>query len=165
MYGPPPPPGAWQQGGWAPVTRGPSGPRAGFWARLGAWIIDVIAVGVVNRIVAVALGPALGAVVAILISFVYFGFFEGGPAGQTLGKKALGIRVVRISDGGPLGWGPALLRHLYSYVSGLACLVGYFWMLGDAEKQTWHDKWTSTVEVPAAAFPPPPDSFAKPPAG
>ncbi|MDQ2826266.1 MAG: CbtB-domain containing protein, partial [Actinomycetota bacterium] len=46
----------------------------------------------------------------------------------------------------PLGWSTALLRHLYSYVSALALGIGYLWMLWDPEKQTWHDKWSSTLE-------------------
>ena len=76
----------------------------------------------------------------------------------------LDIRVVRLADGGPLGWSTALLRHLCSYLSAIPCGLGYFWMLWDPEKMTWHDKLSATVVAPASAWPPPPDSFGKPPA-
>lgn len=142
----------------------PSGPRAGFWIRFAAALIDGIILGVVSSALQFGIGRFWGFGVGTIISFGYFGYFEGGPSGQTLGKKALDIRVARFADGGPLGWGTALLRHLCSYLSGLACGLGYFWMLWDPEKMTWHDKLSATVVVPAAAWPPPPDSFGKPPA-
>jgi uncharacterized RDD family membrane protein YckC len=163
---PPPPPSdpSWSQGppGYG-APEGPSGPRAGFWIRLAAALIDGIVLGIVGTLLRFIGGPILGFLVSLLLGFAYFGFFEGGPAGQTPGKKAVDIRVVRAVDGGPLGWTTALLRYLCSYLSGLACGLGYLWMLWDKEKQTWHDKLSATVVVPAAAWPPPPDSFAKPP--
>ncbi len=164
-YGAPPPPGygsAQPPSGAAGVS-GPSGPRAGFWRRLAAALIDGILLGLVNGIVQAFVGELAAGGVGLALGFLYYGYFEGGPAGQTVGKKALDIRVVRSIDGGPLGWGTSLLRHLCSYLSALPCLLGYFWMLWDQEKQTWHDKLSATVVVPAAAWPPPADSFGKPP--
>jgi uncharacterized RDD family membrane protein YckC len=119
---------------------------------------------VVGGILRLGAGPIGGIAISTVIDFLYFGYLEGGPAGQSIGKKALDIRVVRFDDGGPLGWATALLRHLCSYLSGIPCGLGYFWMLWDKESQTWHDKLTATVVCPAAAWPPPPDSFGKPPA-
>lgn len=117
----------------------------------------------VNGVFGALIGTAAGAVLGIVVGFAYYGYMEGGPAGQTVGKKALDIRVVRMSDGGPLGWGTSLLRHLCSYLSAIPLLLGYFWMLWDDEKQTWHDKLSETVVVPASAWPAPPDGFGKPP--
>jgi uncharacterized RDD family membrane protein YckC len=58
-----------------------------------------------------AFGIAALAVIAFTISFAYFIFFEIFWNGQTPGKKALGIRVVR--DGGyPVDFGAALIRNL-----------------------------------------------------
>lgn len=164
-YGAPPPPGygSAQPPSGAVGISGPSGPRAGFWRRLGAALIDGILLGLVNGIVQAFVGELAAGGVGLALGFLYYGYFEGGPAGQTVGKKALDIRVVRSIDGGPLGWGTSLLRHLCSYLSALPCLLGYFWMLWDQEKQTWHDKLSATVVVPAAAWPPPADSFGKPP--
>lgn len=141
---------------------GPSGPRASFGYRLGAWLIDVIILGVVDTVIRAILGVAVGGLIGVIINFAYFGYFEGGPAGQTIGKLALGIRVVRYDDGGPLGWGTALLRNVCRILSGLACFIGYLWMLWDPEKMTWHDKLSKTVVVPVADMPPPPNSFGQP---
>jgi uncharacterized RDD family membrane protein YckC len=161
-YGPQPsPPGGFGAG----RPSGPSGPRASFGYRLGAWLIDVILLGVVNTVLSAIIGRYTGYLLGTVVNFAYYGYFEGGPAGQTVGKLALGIRVVRFDDGGPLGWGTALLRNLYRIVSGLACFIGYLWMLWDPEKMTWHDKWSHTVVVPVAEMPPPPNSFGQPPAG
>jgi uncharacterized RDD family membrane protein YckC len=162
-YSPQPsPPGGY--GGGPPS--GPSGPRASFGYRLGAWLIDVIILGVVNTVLRVIIGLYAGYFLRIIINFAYYGYFEGGPAGQTVGKLALGIRVVRREpDFGPLGWGTALLRNLCRYLSGLACLLGYLWMLWDPQKMTWHDKLTNTIVAPVADVPPPPNSFGQPPAG
>lgn len=161
-YGPQPsPPGGWQGGG----PSGPSGPRASFGYRFGAWLIDVIILGVVDTVVRAVIGLYPGSFVGTIINFAYYGYFEGGPAGQTVGKLALGIRVVRKDDFGPLGWGTALLRNLCRILSAIPCLLGYFWMLWDPEKMTWHDKLSNTVVVPIADVPPPPNSFGQPPAG
>ena len=40
----------------------------------------------------------------------YFVYFEGGPTGQTLGKRALGIRVIDLNTGGSIGYARALVR-------------------------------------------------------
>lgn len=130
---------------------------------MAAAVLDAILLGIVNAIVRALVGEGLSLAIGFATAFAYHGFFEGGPSGQTVGKKVLDIRVVRSIDGGPLGWGTALLRHLASFLSALPCGLGYLWMLWDPEKQTWHDKLSSTVVVPAAAWPPPPDSFGKPP--
>lgn len=152
---PPPPQG--QYGGYpAPqqTAGGPSGPRAGFWQRFGAYLLDVLLLGVISGILQAALKGA-GTALSILITLAYFSYFEGGASGQTLGKRAVGIRVIDFANGGPIGYGRALVRTLGRYVSGLVILLGYLWMLWDKEKQTWHDKFANDVVVPVAAYPPP----------
>jgi uncharacterized RDD family membrane protein YckC len=161
---PPPPPGGYSgqpaYGGGA----GPSGPRAGFWIRFAAAFLDGIILSLVGVPVRFLFNPIFGFVVSIVLGLVYYGYFEGGPAGQTVGKRVVEIRVARAADGGPLGWGTALVRHVASWLSALPCGLGYFWMLWDKEKETWHDKLSGTVVVPAASWPAPPGSFGKPPA-
>lgn len=139
-------------------TGGPSGPRAGFGARFAAAIIDGIAVGVVSFVLRAVLGFALGTAVGIIIGLAYYVYFEGGPSGQTPGKKAMNIRVIDFLNGGSIDYGRALVRYLGRIVSSLPCGLGYFWMLWDPEKQTWHDKLSNTVVVPTTSYPvaPPP---------
>ena len=95
--------------------------------------------------IAVAVALGLAALVGVLL---YHGKLEGGPSGQTIGKKALGIRVVDAATGGPIGTGRAIGRFLFaSIISGSICYLGYLWNLWDSRKQTWHDKIMSTVVV------------------
>ena len=144
---PPPPP----ETAWAPS--GPSGPRASFGRRLVAYLIDYVIFLVVYFIFFAIGDQALATIVALLFGLAYFTFFEGGASGQTLGKRALGIRVVDFSTGGPIGYGRGAVRYLGRIVSGIVCLLGYLWMLWDKEKQTWHDKIATTVVVPVEFYP------------
>jgi len=78
---------------------------------------------------------------------VRFGYFVILTAigGQTLGKMALGIRVVNMDSEAP-GFGRALLREtLGRLLSNLFCGLGTFWMLWDGKQQTWHDKISGTI--------------------
>ncbi len=87
----------------------------------------------------IAVAVAL-AIVALVAGVVYYGKLDGGPRGQTIGKRALGIRVVDKYTGGPIGTGRGVGRYFARILSGLACYLGYLWMLWDPEKQCWHDK-------------------------
>ena len=49
--------------------------------------------------------------------------------------------------GTPIGPGRAIGRYFAKILSGSACLLGYFWMLWDPNKQTWHDKMVSSYVV------------------
>ena len=132
---------------------GPSGPRASFGVRFVAALIDGVMLGIVSVVLRAALGFALGTVVGILLGLAYYGYLEGSPSGQTVGKKAMNIRVIDYSTGGPLGPPKALLRYVAKIISAIPCGLGYLWMLWDKEKQTWHDKIAATVVVPTADYP------------
>jgi uncharacterized RDD family membrane protein YckC len=134
-------------------SSGPSGPRAGFWRRFAAFIIDAILLGIVSGILLAIFDQ--GAVLQILntlISLAYFTYFEGGKSGQTVGKMALGIRVYDLRQGGPIGYGRGFIRWISRIVSTIPILLGYFWMLWDREKQTFHDKLAGSVVVPVDAY-------------
>jgi len=134
-----------------PAGTGPSGPRANFGQRLGAWIVDLIPLAVVGGILYAISRPLV--YVAILVGYAYFTYFEGSASGQTIGKKLLGIRVINFSTGGRLGYLRAFGRELARILSSFLCYLGYWWMLWDREKQTWHDKLATTVVVPESAYP------------
>ncbi|HET6953379.1 MAG TPA: RDD family protein [Acidimicrobiales bacterium] len=212
---PPPPPGGYPPppggGGWPPTDGAPppaGGPfappsaygqtpgygygygaaaaKAGFFARLGALIIDVIIVslfsipalivifagptrtttcsvdregnitdfGEGNRLCEVPSGGTWAAFAVLLIAalvaaVLYYGKMEGGPTGQTVGKKALGIKVVDSATGGPIGTGRGIARYFARIASGVVCYLGYLWMLWDPERQTWHDKIIGSYVVMA----------------
>ena len=129
-----------------------TGTRASFGVRLVAVLIDGVIVGAIQTILTAALktpGRGLGT----LIGLAYFIYLEGSPSGQTVGKKAMNIRIVDADSGGPIGYGRAVLRYFARILSAIPCALGYFWMLWDDNKQTWHDKITTDVVVPTSAYP------------
>ena len=136
-------------------AQGPSGPRANFGRRFVAYLIDIILISVIGGILVAIFDTAVGYTLDILIGIAYFAFLEGGPKGQTLGKMALGIRVIDFSSGGPIGYGRGVIRYLARILSAIVIFLGYLWMLWDKEKQTWHDKIAKTVVVPVQDYPVP----------
>ncbi len=81
---------------------------------------------------------------------VYQAKLAGGPTGATVGKRAVGIKIVDGTTGGPIGGGRAIGRWLFaSTISGWFFYLGFLWMLWDGRKQTWHDKVVSSVVVKA----------------
>jgi uncharacterized RDD family membrane protein YckC len=134
-------------------TKGASGPRAGFWARFGALIVDALVLFIPSLILLLIFkqGAAYQALNTIL-SLAYFTYFEGGATGQTVGKKVLGIRVYDLREGGPIGYGRGFLRQIGKYLAAIPIFLGYFWMLWDKESQCWQDKIAGSVVVPADAY-------------
>jgi uncharacterized RDD family membrane protein YckC len=150
----PPPGGDWEAPATQlPATGGASGPRAGFWRRFAALFIDELLLAIPVVIIVLVTTQAAGNLLAILFALAYFSYFEGGPTGQTIGKRALGIRVIDFKAGGPIGYGRGLVRTIARYLSGLVFFLGYLWMLWDREKQTWQDKAAGSVVVPVDAYP------------
>lgn len=84
----------------------------------------------------------------MILALGYYIYFTG--KGQTLGKKALKIRVCKVEDGQVPGYVKAFLRELVGkMVSSLVFGLGYLWPLWDSRKQAWHDKIAGTVVVKA----------------
>jgi uncharacterized RDD family membrane protein YckC len=135
------------------ATDGPTGPRASFFRRLGASLIDGVMLLIVSLILRAAVSQGVGSLITLVIGVAYLGFFEGSASGQTVGKRALGIRVIDYRTGGSIGYGRGVLRYFARWLSFIPCLLGYFWMLWDKERQTWHDKLISDVVVPVSAYP------------
>jgi uncharacterized RDD family membrane protein YckC len=130
---------------------------AGFGRRLVAALADMVVLSVLTiPLGAFALGLRL--LLQLLAHAAYFVILEGGRSGQTLGKRVAGIRVADARNGGPIGSGRALVRHVGRYVSGLALGLGYLSMLWDPREQTWHDKMANAVVVRAPGAPVPPSS-------
>ena len=66
--------------------------------------------------------------------------------GQTLGKMAFGLRVVK-KNGKRISILDALLRNVFGYTISQIFLLGYVWAALDRERQAWHDKMAGTVVV------------------
>lgn len=140
-------------------TTGVPPERATFWQRLGAALLDGILISVVGGLLNAIFGNEPGEVspaasgLQLVLGIAYYVYFHGSRSGQTVGKKVLNIRLLSSKDGGPPGYGAAALRYVGSIVSAIPFALGYFWMLWDKNKQTWHDKMASTVVVPESAAP------------
>jgi serine/threonine protein kinase len=67
-------------------------------------------------------------------------------SGQTLGKKAMQIRVITKS-GNPVSFGQAIARYIGYLVSTLMLFIGFLWPLWDDQKQAIHDKMAGTIVV------------------
>jgi uncharacterized RDD family membrane protein YckC len=128
------------------------------------WVIAVFG-GLIADAVAPAASlenpdPGLGAIGGLLMLLVifsgpiYYVLLEGGPLGQTLGKRALGIRVVRKANGAPLGFGLAVGRFFARFVEFLTFGFGLLWAAWDPLHQTFHDKIAGTLVVRSEVYPP-----------
>ena len=98
--------------------------------------IPVMAAGRVPR--ATALAVALTLALFLLALVVAYGVWMHGKWGQTLGKMALGMKVVRV-DGSPLGYGRAFLRWLGSLLSAIILMIGYILAGLRSDKRALHD--------------------------
>lgn len=130
------------------VTSVARGRRSGFWRRLSASLIDALLLTICTSPL-ILFDITLYKLVNLAVQTVYYTVLEGGPKGQTIGKKALGIRVVGLATGEPIGYGRGLVRYVGRYLSFFVLLLGYLRMLWHSEKQTWHDQMAGAVVVRA----------------
>ena len=124
---------------------------ANFGLRLVAYIIDSVVTGIIFIFGLLMLGslfPVSGILISIVLPFWYWIELEG-VSGQTLGKRAMNIRVVRKGTQYSIGRGAALGRTFGKSISGLPFSIGYLWMLWDVDQQTWHDKMVNSQVVMA----------------
>ncbi len=136
-------------------------PKAGFWIRFVAYLIDAVILGAVQFTIGLALGVAGGALTdnggemamamisglcGMVIGIAYAVFFTGYN-GQTPGKMALRIQVVR-NDSTPMSYGRAFLREVVGkFVSGIILGIGYIMVGFDRQKQGLHDKIAGTYVI------------------
>jgi uncharacterized RDD family membrane protein YckC len=137
----------------------PPGALAGFWIRFAGALIDGIILSIVASLFLLFSDNATRNVIQLLLSGAYFTYLHSTKAGQTLGQRLCGIRLVDAGTGRQVEPGMAAARWLMSYVSGVAILLGFLWMLWDPMKQTWHDKVAGTLVVYSNLVPPPTDQL------
>jgi uncharacterized RDD family membrane protein YckC len=138
-------------------------PKAGFWIRAVAAVIDSLIAGALQGIILflfagllglllhrfdsesllmICLAWLLGASVGV-VYYVYFTAFGG----QTPGKMVLRIKVVR-TDGSSLTLGRAFYREtIGKFISGIIFGIGYFMVAFDDKKQGLHDRMADTYVV------------------
>lgn len=100
------------------------------------------------------LGFALAMLVALAFGLLYE-WLMVGLLGATLGKMALGIKVVNQNTGAVVGLGQAFVRQVIPFLGGLLCYVGalivYLSPLFDSSGrlQGWHDKAANDLVIKA----------------
>ena len=78
----------------------------------------------------------------VAVSFGYFGWFWT-HGGQTLGMRSWRLRLVSAGGNGS-NWLQALVRFVAAGFSWLTFGAGFFWLLVDPERLTWHDRISAT---------------------
>ena len=81
-----------------------------------------------------------------IVSWLYYAALEGSERGATIGKRAMGIRVVS-EEGQSIGFGTATGRFFGNLLNIFTLFIGYFLMLFNARNQCLHDLITSTVVI------------------
>lgn len=142
---------------------------AGFWQRLGAWVIDFILWNIMtlppNIAIQAVTGVTLGSlkpgqtpspeylrtmgiliVVDLAIAWLYSALMECSSKQATLGKMALGI-LVTDEQGQRLTFGKALGRNIATAVSWSLCGVGMVLAAFTDRKQNLHDMLAGTLVV------------------
>lgn len=140
---------------------------AGFWIRVGAYIIDYIVLYIVQIVLGMVFGISAGALsgmdpsgtealttgagliyllLIIGISIGYYVVMESGPWQATLGKKAVGLIVVDES-GERITWTRALGRYLAKILSTIILFIGFIMVGFTEKKQGLHDILAGTLVV------------------
>jgi uncharacterized RDD family membrane protein YckC len=170
-YSSQPPPGAFGPPAYTapPVPAAGRYQLAGWWSRVGAALIDGLIIGVgallilalfgsvfsvgffdseETGIAALVVGLTLSFLAIAIVALLYAPLMMDRTNGKTLGRMALGIRVVR-ANGQRMTFGWAMLREvavkalLFGFASsvtfGLASLADVLWPLWDDENRALHD--------------------------
>ncbi len=148
---------------------------AGFWKRFGALLIDVILLGCVQWIVLTPILVSMGVVtdmtnmasgdgdpmaamskmmsifsvssmIGWVVNIIYFSFMESSKFQATLGKMALGIKVIDLA-GQKLDITKALIRSVGKIISGMILAIGYIMAAFTEKKQGLHDMIAGTLVV------------------
>jgi uncharacterized RDD family membrane protein YckC len=145
--------------------------------RIGAQIIDLVIMFVVNTIISMGFlilglsanaasggnlssggstlmtgAMGIGAIIGLFIIFAYNFLLEAFWNGQTLGKKALGIKVVQ-EDGSQVSKLGAFIRNIpgfvsvISYITWLTHLIGLISIAASDKRQRLFDHLASTLVV------------------
>jgi uncharacterized RDD family membrane protein YckC len=132
--------------------------------RVGGLVIDELLVLVPVVAVALVFGLHPGSTItdstlvaisasSAAVSFVYYTVMVA-LTGRTVGKLAVGTRVVNADDGGPVGWSASALRALLPLAVGAVPVVGFALTVGVYSfavfgplRQGLHDRAGGTLVV------------------
>ena len=143
----------------------PASELASPWARLAAIIIDIlvstIVVGATAILASLALSyelddtPLIILVIVASLAVAIVQWYLLGTRGQTIGKIAVGVRIVDVRSGTHPGWARLiLLRNILNSILVVSIpLVGWLYLLVDSlfifrdDHRTVHDLYSGTHVV------------------
>ena len=129
----------------------------GFWIRVMAYIIDGILLTIVYGIVARLLGidvfesdwkhyDPMSNLISLVIGWLYFALLESSERGATVGKMAMGLRVVT-SDGRRLSFMNATGRYFAKILSAIILFIGFIMVAFTDRKRGLHDMIAGTLVI------------------
>jgi len=148
-----------------PPAASASGIYAGFWKRFAALIIDYFAVVVLAMLAGAIVGfvygisssgsgkdtaETLGGLAGFAVWWLYYAFMESSGKQATLGKMALGIKVVD-RQGARVSFARATGRHFAKLLSGMIMMIGYMMAGFTSRKQALHDMVAGCLVVNRSA--------------
>lgn len=133
---------------------------AGFWKRLGAWIVDLLVIiaciavywYVVYHIVN---DPIMMFKIifftSLLFMYVYLAVIKSSNF-RTIGYNLFGIKVVDLLGNSP-NWSTMLIRFLLIFIGPFTFIIDILWLTGEQTKQTLRDKYAGTYVVKNTSIP------------
>ncbi|MEY3760652.1 MAG: hypothetical protein RIR39_2143 [Pseudomonadota bacterium] len=127
----------------------------GFWCRLAAQTYDLLLLIALLFLATALLLPFTAGlavtdqhtliyrVYLVVVSFFFYGWFWT-HGGQTLGLRAWKLTVLT-QDKKTLNWSQALVRFATASISLSFFGLGYFWILIDKDRRSWHDHLSKTT--------------------
>lgn len=124
---------------------------AGMGQRLAARLLDWVLVGLGGLILLMLFTPLL---LLWMVMAILYEPWMTAVTGQTLGKQALKIKVIRADDGLVPGWGKSIGRWVIptaaSFITaGFGGLLVYLSPVWHNRKQGWHDLAAQTLVIKA----------------
>lgn len=121
---------------------------AGLVERFVALLIDNLILSLLTGFVAIFTQGLLGGPAWFLVGMGYHWYYLTQNDGQTIGKRIMGVRVIK-TDGSRLNTVDAIIRYLGYSVNSLIFALGWLWAFIDVNRQGWHDKLANTYVVRA----------------
>lgn len=163
-----PPPPAWSDRQQVAIAE--FGPPGGFWIRFVAYLLDALVLSIAAAIIVGAIivivllsdeslddskdsafiigWIVVGVLATIVIGWLYEALLTSSRYGATLGKQALGLRIVR-ADGAQLSFGRATARHFLKVMITplVPFAIGYLMAAFTNRKRALHDFLADTLVI------------------
>ncbi|HOY94266.1 MAG TPA: RDD family protein [Catalimonadaceae bacterium] len=141
---------------------------ASFGKRLVASILDGVILYIVNMIIITFFGMSIlnpgnlndpdklmalfGKMIGVYgitlgINWLYYALLESSEKQGTIGKMAMGIKVVSANNNARISFAQATGRHFGKFISAIILFIGYLMMLWSNKSQTLHDSMAGTLVV------------------